>query len=337
MMRGRFSRGYSRTANFFARHRKTRALAVTLILLGFASMIAYTFVLAAPLDFPDGSLLRIKKGSTISEAAALLEKKHIVNSAFIFEWVVRAREQSGGIVAGEYSFSGRQGLFTIAQRLMKGDFELAPVRIRVQDGMSVRQIADMLRDQLPDFDADGFYALAVSREGRMFPDTYFFLPSAEPAVVADTMEKNFNEHIRDVSVTTAIETFGKPLNQVLTMASLLEREAPDTQDRRIIAGILWHRIQIGMPLQVDAVFPYLIGKNSFNLTRRDLLTDSPYNTYTNKGLPPGPIGNPGIDAILSAVTPVKTTYLYYLSGLDGKMYYSTTYDQHIEKKQKYLD
>ncbi len=300
-------------------------------------MILYSFVFAAPLNFPDGSLLRIKKGSTLSETALLLQSKHIVSSAFIFEWMTRTLHKGSVVVAGEYSFSEREGMLTLMRRVTSGDFQLAPVKIRVQDGMSVKEISNMLRQKLPDFDADGFYALAVAREGKMFPDTYFFRPGEEPGLVADTMEKNFNEHIREVGIATSILEFGKPLEEVLTMASLLEKEAPETKDRRIIAGILWRRIEAGMLLQVDAVFPYIIGKNSFNLTRQDLRTNSPYNTYKYKGLPPGPIGSPSLDSIMSAVTPLKTSYVYYLSDLDGAMHYSTTYDQHLEKKNLYLD
>ena len=120
------------------------------------------------------------------------------------------------------------------------------------------------------------------------------------------------------------------------MASLLEREVPLTYDRRVVAGILWKRIRLGMPLQVDAVFPYIIGKNSFNLTKSDLATDSPYNTYLYKGLPAGPIANPGLDAILAAVTPLPTSYLYYLSDKYGNLHYSATYEQHLANKHKYL-
>ena len=120
------------------------------------------------------------------------------------------------------------------------------------------------------------------------------------------------------------------------MASLLEEEAATLEDRQIIAGILWRRMAAGMPLQVDAVFPYIIGKNSFELTTNDLKTDSPYNTYTNRGLPPGPITNPGLDSILAAVTPQKTSYVYYLSDHDGNFHYSTTYEQHLQAKAKYL-
>jgi len=104
----------------------------------------------------------------------------------------------------------------------------------------------------------------------------------------------------------------------------------------MIAGLLWHRIDIGMRLQVDAVFPYIIGINTFELTKADLATTSPYNTYINKGLPPGPIANPSIDSILAAVTPVKNNYVYYLSDMYGNLHFCQTYACQLANQHKYL-
>jgi UPF0755 protein len=120
------------------------------------------------------------------------------------------------------------------------------------------------------------------------------------------------------------------------MASILEAEARTTETRKIISGILWKRMEIGMPLQVDAPFQYIIGKNTFQLTTNDLKFDSPYNTYKYKGLPPGPIGNPGLDAISATVNPIKTNYLYYLSDVRGNMHYAKTFAEHVINKEKYL-
>jgi UPF0755 protein len=100
-----------------------------------------------------------------------------------------------------------------------------------------------------------------------------------------------------------------------------------------VAGILWKRIEIGMPLQVDAVFGFIYGKPTFSPTFDELEVDSPYNTYKNKGLPPGPIGNPGLDSIRAALEPVSSPYLYYLTGVDGTMHYSRTFEQHVANRR----
>ena len=134
----------------------------------------------------------------------------------------------------------------------------------------------------------------------------------------------------------ALKKSGKTLREVVIMASLLEKEAAKTEDRRMVAGILWKRISIGMPLQVDAVFPYIIGKNTFDLTRADLKVDSPYNTYKYKGLPVGPIANPGLDSMVAAMTPVKSNYIFYLTDMQSKFHFSVTYAQHLANQKKYL-
>ena len=120
------------------------------------------------------------------------------------------------------------------------------------------------------------------------------------------------------------------------MASLLEEEARTTRSRQIISGILWKRIERGMRLQVDAVFPYILGKNTFELTLDDLAVDSPYNTYRYAGLPLGPISNPGLDSLRAALHPVQTPYLYYLSDKNGVFHWSRTYEEHLKKKKLYL-
>lgn len=325
-----------RIFTYLREHKKTRQILEGSALLLLVLAVLYGLLLA-PSAGAENQLVKIKKGTTLEEAASLLKEKDLINSANVFILIARVYRDDGTIVAGEYSFSTPQNLVTIAKRLTEGDFELEPIRVRVQEGMSAEEITKLLAKSLPDFDAEAFYALATKKEGRLFPDTYFFLPGQEPELVVSAMEDNFNEHIREVSVSAAITAFGKPLNEVLTMASILEKEASETQDRRIIAGILWRRIEKGMKLQVDAVFPYINGKNTFTLTKADLLVDSPYNTYVYKGLPPGPIGSPSIDAIMAAVSPVTTSYVYYLSDMTGQTHYSTTYEQHLAKKAKYLD
>ncbi|HEV8677630.1 MAG TPA: endolytic transglycosylase MltG [Candidatus Paceibacterota bacterium] len=325
-----------RVPRYLKRHKRARQALEGVLLLVFAGMIGYSFLLAAPASFPEQTLVAVKKGATLEEVASDLKQQGVIGSATLFELVARIFK-GGVVVAGEYALTSPQNVLTMASRITSGDFELVPVKVRVEEGMSAEDITALLKKSVPGFDASGFYALAAPEEGKLYPDTYFILPGEEPALVVFAMTSDFNQHIREVEVASAIAAFGKPLPQVLTMASILEKEAATTQDRRIIAGILWHRIDIGMKLQVDATFSYINGKNSFTLTKADLATDSPYNTYLYKGLPPGPIGSPSIDAIMAAVTPVETSYLYYLSDLNGTVHYSTTYDQHLNKKEQYLD
>ena len=136
------------------------------------------------------------------------------------------------------------------------------------------------------------------------------------------MRDNFQKKAGDVGQDTVI------------VASLIEKEVPDSNDRKIVSGILWKRLEIGMALQVDAVFPYITGKREVLLD--DLKIDSLYNTYLYKGLPPGPIANPGLDAIDAARNPKETPYLYYFSGQDGNTHFAKTFAEHLRNKEKYL-
>jgi UPF0755 protein len=196
------------------------------------------------------------------------------------------------------------------------------------------KIAALLSPKFRNFSADDFMKYSPEKEGYLFPDTYFFMPDIKTDGVVDILQKNFEDKIK--TVEPAIVAFGKSEKEVITMASILEEEARTIEDWRIISGILWKRIEIGMPLQVDSTLGYVTGKASSELTSADLKMDSPYNTYTNKGLPPTPIANPGIETITAAVTPTTTPYLYYLSDKNGVIHYAATFADHIKNREKYL-
>lgn len=300
---------------YAASHPRTRKTGEGVLLAVLVFSIAYSFLLAAPAGFPEHVLVPVKKGATLQATASDLKDRGVIASATLFEVVARLYRSDGTIVAGEYAFAQPQSIITVAKRFTEGDFELEPIKVRVVEGMSAESITKLLSKSVPDFDAEGFSALASAQEGKLFPDTYFILPGEDPELIVSAMTDNFNAHIREVPVASAITAFGKPLSEVLAMASVLEKEAATTQDRRIIAGILWHRLDIGMKLQVD-VEP---------------------ETYKTTGLPQTPIGNPSIDSILAAVEPLKTSYIYYLSDSEGNVYFSTTYEQHLQKIKQYLD
>ncbi|MBC7836557.1 endolytic transglycosylase MltG [Acetobacteraceae bacterium] len=303
-------------------------------LAAFLCLALYIFTITAPFSFEEGVLIQVPSGESIRSVGALLKEKGLIRSSMAFEAVVRA--SGGSIIAGEYSFQQRDNIVQVGRRLAGGDFRITPVRIKIPEGSTVRNITDLLTEKIADFDGAQFYRLAQSKEGYLFPDTYFILPGATPQTVLGMMQNAFEENVLTPNVEALVKASGKSLSEIVIMASLLEKEVPDTYDRRVIAGILWKRIKLGMPLQVDAVFPYIIGKNSFELTRADLRIDSLYNTYVYKGLPVGPIANPSLDAIIAAATPIQTEYLYYLSDMQSNLHYAATYDQHLTNKATYL-
>lgn len=298
-----------------------------------ALYIVFLIFFSAPTTFPAGAYVKVPQGSSLKSIAADFEDRQIVRSGLLLEALTRVLGNPHKIPAGEYFFPNGEDTLSVAIRLITGNYETAAIKVTIPEGSTVQDIARILYEKVPDFDPKGF--MDNAREGYMFPDTYYIMPGESTESILAIFGNNFR--VRTAKIQNEILAFGKPLEEVVIMASLLEKEAAKTQDRRMIAGVLWERIRRGMPLQVDAAFRYVNGKHSFTLTREDLAEDHPYNTYTRKGLPAGPIGNPGLDAILAAVTPIKTNYLYFLSDLDGNFHFSTTYAQHLRYKNQYLD
>lgn len=268
------------------------------------------------------------------DLAQQLSEKNIISHPRLFSFTLKALSPVRTAQTGEYYFDKPQHELIVLLRILLGDRRLNVVSVTIPEGLTVVEIATLLERKIPDFDAGAFSVLAQPEEGYLFPDTYFFFPGDSPQKIVNTLKKNFHKKIGEVATT--VEASTRTVSELVIMASLLEKEAANTADRRLIAGVLWNRIKKGMPLQVDAVFPYIIGKNTFTLTKADLLFESPYNTYLHKGLPIGPIANPGIDSLLSAMTPTQSAYLFYLSDHDGKLYFSETYKEHLTLKRIHL-
>ena len=163
--------------------------------------------------------------------------------------------------------------------------------------------------------------------------------STKPEAIISIMRKNFDRKISQIpQISAQGETSNNhSLKDVIIMASILELEASTTESRGTISGILWKRLDLGMPLQVDSTFFYINGKNTYELTVKDLKINSPYNTYLHTGLPPTPVDNSGTDSIMAALSPISTNYLYYLSSKDGTIHYAKTLDEHRLNIARYLN
>lgn len=297
-------------------------------------LIFYFFLIKPPADFPIGTIVKIKEGQNLYQISHTLKKYNVIKSEKLFNFVLRITGQERRLLYGDYYFDKKVNLLGVAHRLSSGDFNVDPVPVTIVEGETVYDIAKKLADTYEGFNEDKFILLAKEDEGYLFPDTYYFLPQVDEESALKAMLDNFNEKVLSVYNN---ETIGRSLDEVIIMASILEKEARTTQTRRIISGILWNRIDIGMPLQVDAVFPYINGKNTYQLTKKDLKIDSPYNTYIHKGLPSGPIANPSLDAIKAAMNPISSDYLFYLSDRSGNMYYSNDFEGHKINRILYLN
>jgi UPF0755 protein len=287
-----------------------------------------------PLSFPTASVLEVKQGATLTSVSRTLKEGGFIRSKTLFKSYATLLAGDTGVKAGSYWFPRPQTAYELAQRLVEGREEQAPVVLTVPEGSSVADIARIATKEMPAFDAKAFLALAKGKEGYLFPDTYHVSAHVTPEALINAMEENFTDKV--LSIESQRQEFGGKLEDVITMASILEGEARLPETRQIVAGILWKRLSIGMPLQVDTTFKYINGKTSEELTLADLAIDSPYNTYKYKGLPPTPISNPGLGAILAAVTPTPTDYFYFLTDKDGVMHYAKTLAEHAANKAKYL-
>lgn len=288
----------------------------------------------APKKFPSGVLVTVHSGDTLNSIAKDLKTKHLIRSTIFLRSVVVLFAGEQKLVAGDYYFGRPVSTYSVASRLVKGDFDLASIRVTIPEGVSMKQIAAIFSSKFNNFSVTDFMKHSPQEEGYLFPDTYFFMPDVKADEVVDVLHNNFEDKIK--TVEPAIVAFGKPEKDVIAMASILEEEGRTMEDWRIISGILWKRIKIGMPLQVDSTLGYVTGKASSELTSVDLKMNSLYNSYTHKGLPPTPIANPGIQTITAAVTPIATPYFYYLSDKNGVIHYAATFDEHIKNRQKYL-
>ncbi|MDO8604697.1 MAG: endolytic transglycosylase MltG [bacterium] len=307
-------------------------LSVMLVVTFFSGTIS--FLLLPPFDFPQNKIITIKRGASLAEVSVNFSNENLIRSQALFEFCMKVVGGEKPIVAGDYYFKEPIPTCTISRRIAGGVSGIPSIKVTLPEGMSNTEMTVILSKSLEKFEKDVFIEKARSKEGYLFPDTYFFPTGVVAEGVEIIMSENFNKKIEPWK--GPIESSGHTLRDIIIMASILEKEATSEEDKKMVAGILWKRIEIKMPLQVDATFMYLLGKKSSDLTQDDLKMNSAYNTYKNRGLPAGPIGNPGIVAIRSAIAPTTSPYLYYLSDNDGVIHYAKTFEEHKANKAKYI-
>lgn len=291
------------------------------------------YLTGAPRDFPLNQLVTIESGMSASEVADSLSEQGVVRSSDLLYLAIILFHDPEGIKAGSFAFREPLDVFAVARRITDDDPEVENVSLTFYEGMSVRKYAEIAEQYLIDFDTEHFINKGLSFEGFLFPDTYY-LPYQ---FSADQLIALLNETYQsETDALFARNTTGLTEYQIVTMASLLEREGNEEENMRMIAGILFNRLAIDMPLQLDASIEYVLEKPISMLTPEDLTLDTPYNTYLNRGLPPTPIGNPGVQAIRAVMNPIESDYLYYITGNDGNFYYAETYDEHLDNIERYL-
>lgn len=311
---------------------------IGIILILFLIYISFYFIFwRAPSNFPEQALVTVERGSSLSQISNSFEKNGVIKSSFWLKFFITLWGGEKRVIAGDYYFPNPVSVIRVANMVHKGEFGLIAKRVTIPEGTSSAEIAKIVKKEIPNFDDSLFISEVVKNnyEGYLFPDTYFLMPNTKPDDLIIMMRENFTRQTKQYEAD--VLKFQKPLDQVVIMASIIEDEANQSMEsKRIISGILWKRLKIGMPLQVDSAFVYYNGKNSYTLTKQDLEEDHPYNTYKNKGFPPTAITNPGIDSFRAAITPTYTDYLYFLSDKKGNMYYAKNFEEHKINKELYL-
>lgn len=295
------------------------------------------------------SAVTVTSGESVVAIAADLSNRKLIRSSFAFKLHVRFNRLAAKFQAGRYVVSGQRSTPAIAAELT--DSAGASNQFTIKEGRTQKQIAAQLGPlgiidepkfaglKARDFSQYDFLAnvpAGASLEGFLFPETYSVPPPGTSTEdVAATMLNQFGKELTP-ELRTRIAASGRSIFEMVTVASILEEEVRTDRDRRLVAGIVYKRLEQGIPLGLDTTLLYGLHKSHDDLTQSELRSDNPYNTRKFKGLPPGPISNPGLGALRAAINPEASDYLFYLSAPDGTTYYARTNAEQEANKAKYL-
>jgi UPF0755 protein len=329
-----------------ARSAKIAGIAAVLaISLGIPSIRYALFV-----KFPEGigsnkKIVDVKEGFTLKKIARELEKQRIISSEEFFVAYAKFQGSEGEIKAGQYQFDDGMTPSVILHKLLTGDVYIR--RFAVPEGYSMYQIAELL-GRRGIVDRDEFLKQCTDRtllaelginapsvEGYLYPCTYDISPGTTAEGLVREMVLQFRKHYFQ-KFEARVKSFGMTPVEVLTLASMVEKEAVESYERPLIASVFLNRLRRDMPLQSDPTAVYKVRAFAGKVSKKDIMLDSPYNTYRIKGLPPGPIGNPGPDAVEAVLNPAKTNYLYFVARMDGTHYFSATLEEHNRAVERYL-
>jgi len=312
----------------------------------------------------ENNLFLVERGQNLFEIAYNLEKDEIIKNKLFLGLYVFLRMSQNELQAGQYFLNPSMSIKEIGDKIISGD--TAKTTITIPEGWNLRDIGWYFENQgmfqaeelfelvgfplinysvntdLPkpkDFSLDYDFLKNkpknISLEGYLFPDTYEIVLGAELEEIVRKMLANFNKKLTE-ELKKEIQKQGKSIFEIITMASLIEKEVKTLEDKKIVSGVLWKRLSAGIGLQVDATITYITGKKSVRISKQETEIDSLYNTYKYRGLPLGPISNPGLESIEAAIYPENSDYWYYLSTLEGETIFSETLEKHNIAKAKYL-
>jgi UPF0755 protein len=345
---------------------------VAFILVSIIAFLSFYYInINLPYD-KDGEVqaVLIEPGASLKSIAKELKEEKLIQSSNLFILYARNKNLQSKLQAGVYNLSQDMSIKNIVAKISQGQVNSQEMTVKLLEGWSNEKMAQYFEDEgiwqkdewldvvgwpqtsdrknkqdLSEYKEDYIFLESKpdydSLEGYLFPDTYRIYKDSEPQDLVIKMLNNFNNRLNQ-EMRADIEDQDRTIHEIVTMASLVEKEANirnnDIEEAKIISGIFWDRIARGQALQSCASLAYILGEYKTVYSTADTKIESPYNTYQNTGLPPGPVTNPGIAAIKAAIYPVYTEYNYFLSpvGSDETLF-STTYSEHLQKKAQFID
>jgi UPF0755 protein len=333
--------------------RKISIIIIGLVIVGGGFLYVFDQTYLATGNATEKKTVLIEKGDNALVVGEKLNEAGVITGRYYLVLYLLSKDQLHSLVAGVYDFVPGLKIPEISRIITGGEVASLRVPITFPEGWTARQMAERL-------DANGFsgsdFLASVNNpsqelkdkykflkeipkgktlEGYLFPDTYYFAKDATVQDIIEKMLKNFESKITE-NMLVDIVNQKKSLYEVVIMASILEGEVKTEADRKVVAGIFYNRLAVGMALGSDATLEYALGTNKVQHSIAETKIASPYNTYQNKGLPPGPVSNPGLVSILAALNPAQTDYVYFLSDpKTGATAFAKTFDEHIANKAKY--
>ncbi|MER2225736.1 MAG: endolytic transglycosylase MltG [Carnobacterium sp.] len=342
-------------------------LAAFIILLILFGLIGYQYVTTSlePLDTENKTevVVEIPTGSSSKDIAQILQDNGIIKSAMVFSYYVRMNNETD-FQAGNYAFSPSMSLDSIIDQLQEGGTaeSYQGIKILVKEGTSIDQIGDTIAEN-SEYTKENFLTAIQNEsfvtdmqtkypelltsaleaedtryrlEGYLFPATYDFPEDMTLEELIENMISRMDEEM--TGFYPEIKESNRTVQDILTIASLVEREGFTLEDRKKIAGVFYNRLAIDMPLQTDIAVLYALDEHKEYISNKDVSVDSPYNLYVHPGFGPGPVNSPSADAIKATLQPTESEYMYFLADMEtGKIYYAETYEQHLEYKAEYVD
>lgn len=324
------------------------------VIVGAGGFFGYMQMMTKPIISSNGNsdtiVVSIPSGTGTGGIAAILKENGLIRSESAFKLQTKLKGYDGKYKAGQYQLNGNMDMLTMMEDIASG--KTASLQVTIPEGYTIYKIEERLtgkelinKEQFQWEIENGKFDYEFLKdapagpkrlEGYLFPETYDFFSLSDEHAMIDRMLLQFDQVFTDEYRAKAKE-LGLSINEVMTVASIIQGEAARTDEMKTISSVIYNRLKVNMRLQMDSTVQYVLEERTDRVSISNTKVDSPYNTYVNKGLPPGPICSPGAKAIEAALYPEKTDYIYFVAKGDGYHAFSKDYDTFLKNKKKYIE